>query len=130
MIVSAYAAKQKLDGIQGYNPGKFEKEKEDKTMKIFCGNIEFTTNQQQEKELEYLARWHADLQYIRERFGNNDPECEVSRKSIEFAFRQLDALAVPFWLQNAALAFSEDWRRYKSMNFWQYIASKPGYAIV
>ena len=99
-------------------------------MTIRCGNLEFTVDLQQQKELEYLARWHADLQYIRERFGNNDPECEVSRKSIEFAFRQLDALAVPFWLQNAALAFSEDWRRYKSMTFWQYLAGKNGYAIV
>lgn len=99
-------------------------------MTVTCGDIRAHIDPAQAKELEYLARWHADLQYIKERFGASDPECEVSRKSIDFAFKQLDALCVPYWLQNAALAFSEDWRRYKSTDLWSYLRRKPGYSVL
>ena len=98
-------------------------------MTITCGHIAVTIDDAQEREIEYLARWHADLQYIIERYGKNDPECDVSRKSIECSFDRLDALRVPYWLQNAALAFSENWRRYLSMSFWDYLKNLDGYTV-
>lgn len=98
-------------------------------MIITCGHLEYEVGSAQKKELEYLARWHADLQYIREFYGKDDPECEVSRKSVEFSIRQLDKLGVPFWLQNAALYFSENWRRYKSESLWGWLNRRGGYAV-
>lgn len=97
-------------------------------MKITCGDITFDLNMQQRRELDYLARWRADLAYITERWGKDDPETQVSRGCIEFAFTVLDRLHVPFWLQNAALAYGEDWRNRQHESFEHYLRRK-GYEI-
>ena len=97
-------------------------------MKITCGEITFDLNTQLRRELDYLARWRADLAYITERWGKGDPEAQVSRGSIEFAFTVLDRLNVPFWLQNAALAYGEDWRNRQRESFEHYLTRK-GYEV-
>lgn len=98
-------------------------------MVIFCGTIRAEINAEQARELEYLARWRADLAYICERYGREDPETQISRKSIEFSFSRLDALRVPFFLQNAALAFGEDWRRQLQNDFFHWLSSREGYTV-
>ena len=98
-------------------------------MVIFCGAIRAEISAEQSRELEYLARWRADLEYIKERYGAADPEAETSRKSIEFSFSRLDALRVPFFLQNAALAFGEDWRRQLQTDLFSWLASRKGYTV-
>jgi len=95
-----------------------------KQYEITNGHITVLLDHKRIKELEYLARWTADLSYIRERYGADDPDAEVSRGSIRLAFELLDQLAVPYWLQNSAMAFAEDWRRYKSMSLWTYLAQR------
>lgn len=98
-------------------------------MVIYCGTIRAEISAEQARELEYLARWRADLEYIKERYGAADPETETSRKSIEFSFSRLDALRVPFFLQNAALAFGEDWRRQLQTDLFSWLASREGYTV-
>lgn len=98
-------------------------------MVIFCGAIRAEINDEQARELEYLARWRADLAYICERYGREDPETQTSRKSIEFSFSRLDALHVPFFLQNAAIAFGEDWRRQLQTDLFRWLASREGYTV-
>ena len=97
-------------------------------MKITCGDITVELNTLQCRELDYLARWRADLAYITERWGKKEPEAEVSRKSVEFAFTVLDRLHVPFWLQNAALAYGEDWRNRQREGFEHYL-TRMGYEV-
>lgn len=96
---------------------------------VTCGPLAVVLTDEQARELEYLARWRADLEYIKERYGAADPEAETSRKSIEFSFSRLDALRVPFWAQNAALAFGEDWRRQQSSGLFEWINARPGYTV-
>ena len=97
-------------------------------MKITCGNITVDLNTEQRKELDYLARWRADLAYITERWGKDDPETQVSRGCIEFSFRMLDRLQVPYWLQNVALAYGEDWRNRQRESFELYL-TRRGYEV-
>ena len=96
---------------------------------VTCGTVHAVLTEAQARELEYLARWRADLAYICERYGRQDPETQVSRKSIEFSLQQLDALCVPFWIQNAALAFGEDWRRQQSSGLFEWIGKRAGYTV-
>lgn len=93
---------------------------------ISCGSINFRFNDAIMRELEYLACWRADLAYIVERFGSDDPEAEVSRKSVEFAFSRLDRMGCPYWLQNCALAYGEDWRGRMQVDFPGWL-EKHGY---
>lgn len=97
-------------------------------MKITCGQITVDMDAAQMRELEYLSRWRADLAYVTERFGHDEPEAQVSRKSVEFAFTILDRLQVPYWLQNAALAYGEDWRNRQRESFAHYLLRK-GYEV-
>lgn len=77
-------------------------------------------NKAQRNALEGLAYWVADVNYIIERFGVDGPERESAHKSVLLAFQELDALGVPFWVQNSVVCFAENWRRYKSeyMDNW------------
>lgn len=75
----------------------------------------FKATKAQRNALEGLAYWVADVNYIIERFGANDPEHERAHKSVLLAFQELDALGVPFWVQNSVVCFAENWRQYKSV---------------
>ena len=97
-------------------------------MTISCGHIAVDVTDEQMKELEYLARWRADLAYIMERFGPDEPEAQVSRKTIEYSFTMLDKKSVPYWLQNVALAYGEDWRNRERESFTSFLKRK-GYGV-
>lgn len=72
-----------------------------------------TINKEQLHALEGLAYWIADVNYITERWGADDPEHEVAHKTILMLFDKLDELEVPFSIQNAVICYFEEWRNYK-----------------
>lgn len=84
----------------------------------------FTANRQQYAELEGLAYWIADSQYIRERYGDDEPELERAEKTICLIFDCLERLQVPFWVQRAVITFSEDWRQYKGKDLNIYLKGR------
>lgn len=93
--------------------------------------LAYVVNRSQMDALEGLAYWHADKQYLIERYGREDAryEIEQAHNTIMGLFAALDRLAVPFWLQNVVLAFSEDWRRYKSRYLSAYLEGLAAYEI-
>lgn len=77
-------------------------------------------NHEQRNAIEALAYHVADVNYIKERYGVNDPEFKKADKNVLLTFETLDRLGVPFWVQNSVICFAENWRRYKSeyMDNW------------
>ena len=75
--------------------------------------LEFKANKEQSKNIESLAYWIADLNYMIERYGIDEPEIKRVKDTISFVFDLLDRSKVPFWVQNTVIAFSENWRAYK-----------------
>ena len=98
-------------------------------MIVTCGKMAATVSRDARAELDGLAAWQADLSYMIERDGGETPETRRTRDNIEFTLRQLDALGVPFWLQNAALAFGRDWRRTRQTGLFEWIKTRPGYTV-
>lgn len=87
--------------------------------------LTYTLNREQLNALDGLAYWVADLHYMREKWGADDPELDIARYTIKnHCFPALDRLQVPFWVQNSVIAWAENWRRYKSEYFRQYLESK------
>lgn len=72
-------------------------------------------NKEQRNALEGLAYHVADVNYIAERFGRDEPEHEKAHQNVLLSFSVLDALGVPFWVQNSVIVFAENWRQYKSV---------------
>lgn len=77
-------------------------------------------NREQINALHGLAYHVADVNYIKERYGCQDPEFTKADKNVSMTFETLDRLSVPFWVQNSVICFAENWRRYKSeyMDNW------------
>lgn len=74
----------------------------------------FKATTEQRAAIEGLAFWVANQKYIEERFGVDDPEIKRCRDTICLClFPELDALGVPFWVQNSIICWSENWRNYK-----------------
>lgn len=87
--------------------------------------LQFKANMDQRDELEGLAYWVANENYIRETYGSDEPELDRCRDTITGCiFPALDRLGVPFWVQNSVIAFSEDWRRYKFRYLWESLREK------
>ena len=81
-------------------------------------NLFFKATQKQKQALEGLAYWIADVNYIKERFGSDDPELKKCDDTIQLCiFPELDALHVPFWVQNIVISWAENWRQYKEYYF-------------
>ena len=57
------------------------------------------------------------LEGLAQRFGADDAEMPAIRKDMSFCLERCDALGVPYWAQNAALAWAENWRATKSEYF-------------
>ena len=93
--------------------------------------LAYTLNREQLNTLEGLAHWHADKQYLLERYGREEArhEIEQAHQSIISLFASLDRLGVPYWLQNVVLAFSEDWRRYKARYLSSYLEGLTAYNV-
>lgn len=77
--------------------------------------LQFTPNRQQKKALEGLAYWIADNRYMREKYGDSDPELKIVDDTIHALFDSLDRAGVPFWVQNSVIICAENWRRYHSI---------------
>lgn len=85
--------------------------------------LKFKVNHEQKNALEGLAYWIADSAHMRERYGDNEPELQICADTLENSiFPRLDALQVPFWVQNAVIAYAQDWRRYTDCYFWPEMA--------
>lgn len=74
--------------------------------------MEFYANKKQSGLLSGLAFWIANKSYIRERFGDSEPELLNCHKTIIDLFDELDRAAVPFWVQNSVICWAENWRNY------------------
>lgn len=76
--------------------------------------LSFKANKEQARELRSLGYWISESAYLRERCGGDDTvEAKRVSDTIHFIFDRLDALGVPFWVQNAVVNFAENWRRYQ-----------------
>lgn len=78
--------------------------------------LTFICTQEKYNALSGLAYRIADNSYMLERFGHDDASIELGQnhKTILMLFDELDALQVPYWVQNAVMSWAEDWRQYKS----------------
>lgn len=74
--------------------------------------LHFNATREQRNALEGLAYRIADSAYMRERYGNSEPELKQNEKTISGLFDELDRLGVPFWVQNSIICLSENWRKY------------------
>ena len=87
--------------------------------------LKFELSREQYKELSALAYWVADEQYIRERYGADEPEIQRCRETItKSIFPNLDRLKVPFWVQNVVICWAENWRNYKSEYLEHFLKTK------
>ena len=84
----------------------------------------FECNRKQRSALEGLAYRIADTEYMREKYGFNEPELSQNEKTISSLFDELDRLGVPFWVQNSVICFSEDWRKYTQFGIFEPMKEK------
>ena len=84
----------------------------------------FKATKEQRNALEGLAYRIADSAYMRERFGNDEPELKKNEKTISGLFDLLDRLGVPFWVQNSVICFSENWRKYVQFGIFEPMKKK------
>lgn len=84
----------------------------------------FKATKEQRNALEGLAYRIADSAYMRERFGNDEPELKQNEKTISGLFDLLDRLGVPFWVQNSLICFSENWRKYIQFGIFEPMKEK------
>ena len=91
--------------------------------------LKFECNSRQFNALHGLAYWVADAAYIRERFGDDEPELKKADDTIRLCcFPELDRLDVPFWVQNSAVAIGNDWRKFKERYFAELLKEKNIYS--
>lgn len=83
-----------------------------------------TITKEQLRELEGLAYWIADKNYIIERYGVNDPEVDRCHKTIILIFDKLDELETPFLIQNMVICWAENWRNYKEQYTRNYLKGR------
>lgn len=86
--------------------------------------LKYKLSKTQYNELSGLAYWIADAAYIREKYGNSDPELSHVNDTINCVFDSLDRLKVPFWVQNDVICFAENWRRYKTIYLDDYLKTR------
>ena len=84
----------------------------------------FKATKEQRNALEGLAYRIADSAYMRERFGDDEPELKKNEKTISGLFDLLDRLGVPFWVQNSVICFSENWRKYAQLGIFEPMKKK------
>lgn len=87
--------------------------------------LSYTLEHNQMSALEGLAYWVANENYIRERFGNDEPEIKICTDTItKCIFPECDQLKIPFWVQNTVICFAENWRRYKTEYLSSFLKTK------
>lgn len=77
--------------------------------------LKFKATAKQKSLLQGLAYWIADNRYMREKYGDSDPELKIVDDTIHALFNSLDRAEVPFWVQNSVIICAENWRRYHSI---------------
>ena len=93
--------------------------------------LKFDASAKQWSILEGLAYWIADNAYCREMMPREEYEREEHARhdeTIRSTFDELDRNGVPFWVQNAVIAWAEDWRRHAS-EYMDTGLARRGYAI-
>lgn len=88
--------------------------------------LQFFYNQEQRNALEGLAYRIADNAYMIERYGREEAATELQQnhKTICGLFEKLDALHVPFWVQNTVIGWANNWRNYKTQYFTEAMMQK------
>lgn len=86
--------------------------------------LNFTANRKQYDILECIAYWNKTLSYYTERYGLGDNEIPKIQDSIELAFEEADKEGIPFWVQNNALMFGNDWRFAERNGFRDFLNEK------
>ena len=86
--------------------------------------MNYEVSKKAENEIGGLIYWRANLAYTVERYPEDRHEIERCKKSVEFAFGELDKIGVPFWVQNAALCWAENWRNYVQRDFWRDMTAR------
>lgn len=86
--------------------------------------LKYELTKKQYSEIESLAFWVANSAYIRERYGNDEPELTRTSKTLELIFDLLDRLSVPFWVQNTVICFAENWRNYETIYLENFLKTK------
>lgn len=88
--------------------------------------MQYRYNREVYNALDGIAYRAADNNYMIERYGADGAAVEIAEndKTVSGLFDYLDALNVPYWVQNAALAFGRDWRRYKSGSLSAWLADR------
>ena len=78
-----------------------------------------TPENAEDRKRKAEKRWKRE-NYILERYGSKDPEYKKAHENVLLTFKHLDALGVPFWVQNSVVCFAENWRQYKNnyMDSW------------
>lgn len=110
-----------MPGLLFANSGRFYERK-------VITMLYFKCTKEQRKALEGLAYWVADENYIRERFGENDPDIKTCHDTItKCIFPECDRLNIPFWVQNSVICIGENWRKYKEFYFSTLLAEKNIY---
>lgn len=84
----------------------------------------FNATQNQASAIVALAYWVADTAYIRERYGDNEPELDRARDTASYNLKECDRWEIPYWVQNEVCAFAGDWHRYKSEYLREALAKK------
>ena len=99
-------------------------------MVVTMNNLRVELDRRAKNELDALVFWHSDLYYCKEKSPEDQNELSRHDKTIKSIFNALDRLNVPFWLQNAALQYSENWRNgYYYSDFWEWLAKQHGYTV-
>lgn len=84
----------------------------------------YTLTAKQYNELAGLAFHRANSAYNDERGELNEGEREHDAENIKQHFPALDALGVPYWVQNIVLVWAENWRRYERGYLREYLKQK------
>lgn len=81
--------------------------------------LKFKANIKQSDILHGIAFRNADIWFMHEYYQDDkkNPDyinaIEENRRTMHSLFDEADKAGIPFWVQNHALSFAEDWRRYK-----------------
>lgn len=88
--------------------------------------MKYTYTKEVYNHLDGIAYRAADNNYMVEKYGADGAAVEIAenKQTVSGLFNALDAMGVPFWVQNAALAFGSNWRRYRSASLAAWLQDR------
>lgn len=91
-------------------------------MEKYSKNLSFSATYEQKNALESLQYWIAELHYLK-KHGGDEFDFQKARKTIELCcFPKCDRLSIPYWVQNAVIAWAEN-GRYEREYFSDFLRS-------